>query len=177
MATQTAVFAGGCFWCTEAAFQPLRGVQRVQPGYAGGQQPHPTYEQVCTGRTGHAEVVQIDYDPDQISYQDLLSVFFTVHDPTTLNRQGNDIGTQYRSAIFYADEAQRQVAEAFIAELNPDFEDRIVTELAPLDIFYVAEEYHHDYFKKNPGSGYCQAVIPPKLAKLRKQYAGLLRKD
>lgn len=174
MATQTAVFAGGCFWCTEAAFQPLRGVQRVQPGYAGGQQPHPTYEQVCTGRTGHAEVVQVDYDPEQISYHDLLNVFFTVHDPTTLNRQGNDIGTQYRSAIFYLDQAQKAEAQAFIAELNAELGGSIVTELAPLDIFYVAEEYHHDYFKKNPGSGYCQAVIPPKLAKLRKQYAELL---
>lgn len=174
MATQTAVFAGGCFWCTEAAFQPLRGVQRVQPGYAGGQQPHPTYEQVCTGRTGHAEVVQVDYDPEQISYHDLLNVFFTVHDPTTLNRQGNDIGTQYRSAIFYLDQAQKAEAEGFITELNAELGGGIVTELTPLDIFYVAEEYHHDYFKKNPGSGYCQAVIPPKLAKLRKQYAELL---
>ncbi|MBX3048115.1 MAG: peptide-methionine (S)-S-oxide reductase MsrA [Anaerolineales bacterium] len=174
MATQTAVFAGGCFWCTEAAFQPLRGVQRVQPGYAGGQQPHPTYEQVCTGRTGHAEVVQVDYDPEQISYHDLLNVFFTVHDPTTLNRQGNDIGTQYRSAIFYLDQAQKAEAEGFITELNAELGGGIVTELTPLDIFHVAEEYHHDYFKKNPGSGYCQAVIPPKLAKLRKQYAELL---
>ncbi len=174
METQTAVFAGGCFWCTEAAFQGLRGVQRVLPGYAGGQAPHPTYEQVCAGRTGHAEVVQVDFDPGQISYRDLLGVFFTVHDPTTLNRQGNDIGTQYRSAIFYLDEAQKAEAQAFIAELNPEFGGAIVTELAPLDVFYVAEEYHHDYFRKNPGSGYCQAVISPKLAKLRKQYAALL---
>ncbi|MCW5875456.1 MAG: peptide-methionine (S)-S-oxide reductase MsrA [Anaerolineales bacterium] len=177
MAEEAAVFGGGCFWCTEAAFQNLKGVQRVVPGYTGGHTPNPSYQQVCTGATGHAEVVKVEYDPEQISYANLLKVFFAIHDPTTRNRQGNDIGTQYRSAIFCVDEAQREEAEAFIAELNADLGGGVVTELAPLGEFYEAEEYHHDYFNKNPGSGYCQAVIPPKLAKLRKHYAGLLRKD
>jgi peptide-methionine (S)-S-oxide reductase len=179
MTNQTAVFGGGCFWCTEAAFQVIRGVSRVAPGYAGGPvgKPAPSYEQVCTGRSGHAEVVQVTYDPDAVSYKDLLTVFFATHDPTTLNRQGNDIGSQYRSAIFYADEAQKTEAEAFVSEHAGEFGRPIVTEIAPLTEFFEAEEYHHDYFKRNPFSGYCMAVIPPKLSKLRAKYAELVSSD
>lgn len=172
--TAQAVFGGGCFWCTEAAFQRLRGVTRIQPGYAGGVLPNPTYEQVCSGRSDHAEVIQIDFDPEQISYRQLLQVFFAVHDPTTLNRQGHDIGSQYRSVIFYLDADQKAQAEAVLADVASEFADPLVTDLSPLERFYVAEAYHHDYFTKNPGSGYCQAVIPPKLSKLRKHYAELL---
>lgn len=176
MTKQTAVFGGGCFWCTEAAFQDLKGVDRVLPGYAGGQVPNPSYQDVCTGRTGHAEVVKVEFNPDIISFTDLLKVFFTVHDPTTLDRQGNDMGSQYRSIILYAGEEQKQQAEAFIAELNPEFDNRIVTQIEPLTEFYEAEQYHHDYFKKNPNAGYCRAIISPKVAKLRKEFAGLLKK-
>jgi peptide-methionine (S)-S-oxide reductase len=176
MTTQSAIFGGGCFWCTEAAFQDLRGVSRVLPGYAGGSVRNPSYEAVCTGRTGHAEVVQIDFDPAVISYKDLLRVFFTVHDPTQLNRQGNDIGTQYRSSIFYASDEQKKETEDFIAELNPEFANGIVTTIEPLKDFYVAEEYHHNYFKRNPYAGYCQVIVSPKVAKVRKQFAGLLQK-
>jgi len=176
MSTQTAVFGGGCFWCTEAAFQDLKGVVRALPGYAGGQLPQPSYQQVTTGATGHAEVVKVDFDSDVISFEDLLKVFFTVHDPTTLNRQGNDIGSQYRSIILYADEAQKKAAQDFIARINPQFDGHIVTELQPLTDFYEAEEYHHDYFKKNPHAGYCQVIISPKVAKLRKEFAELVRK-
>jgi peptide-methionine (S)-S-oxide reductase len=171
----TAVFGGGCFWCTEAAFQDLRGVTHVVPGYAGGATVSPSYEQVCSGRTGHAEVVQVDFDPEVVSYETLLKVFFTAHDPTELNRQGNDIGTQYRSTILYTDDAQKKEAEDFIAELNKDFDGGIVTTLEPLTKFYEAEEYHHDYFKKNPTAGYCRVIISPKIAKLRKEYADLLQ--
>jgi peptide-methionine (S)-S-oxide reductase len=176
MTTQSAIFGGGCFWCTEAAFQDLRGVSRVLPGYAGGSVRNPSYEAVCTGRTGHAEVVQVDFDPAVISYKDLLRVFFTVHDPTQLNRQGNDIGTQYRSSIFYTNDEQKQEAEDFIAELNSEFDNGIVTTIEPLKDFYVAEEYHHNYFKRNPHAGYCQVIVSPKVAKVRKQFAGLLQK-
>jgi peptide-methionine (S)-S-oxide reductase len=176
MSKQTIVFGGGCFWCTEAAFQNLKGVNRVMPGYAGGQVAEPTYEQVCSGRTGHAEVVRVEFDPAVIAYNDLLKVFFTVHDPTTRDRQGNDIGSQYRSVILYTDEEQKREAEKFIAEINPEFDNRIVTQVAPLTDFYEAEEYHHNYFKKNPNAGYCQAIISPKVAKLRKEFAGLLSK-
>ncbi len=176
MPTQTAVFGGGCFWCTEAAFQDLKGVESAVPGYAGGKAKQPSYQQVTTGATGHAEVVKVVFDPDVISYDDLLKVLFTVHDPTTRNRQGNDIGTQYRSIILYNDESQKKAAEDFIAKVNPEFNGRIVTEVEPLMEFYEAEDYHHDYFKKNPNAGYCQVIISPKVAKLRKEFAGLLKK-
>src|SRR3990170_4422681 len=173
MPTQTAVFGGGCFWCTEAAFQNLKGVTNVVPGYAGGPGKAPTYEQVCSGTTGHAEVVQVTFDTEEISYADLLNVFFTVHDPTTLNRQGNDIGSQYRSIILTTDEGQKKKALEFIDNLNKDFGGKIVTEVVPLTAFYEAEEYHHDYFKKNPSAGYCQSIISPKIAKMRKKFAQL----
>jgi len=169
---ETAIFGGGCFWCTEAAFDELRGVLEVEPGYAGGATPNPTYEQVCSGRTGHAEVVRVTYDPSQISYRDLLDVFFTVHDPTTLNRQGADVGTQYRSVIFYTDDEQRRAAEDAIRSLEESgvWGDPIVTEVLPAPDFYPAEPYHRDYYRRNPTQGYCQVVIAPKIAKLRKMH-------
>jgi peptide-methionine (S)-S-oxide reductase len=175
MATQTAVFGGGCFWCIEAAFQDLKGVHSAVPGYAGGKGQQPSYQQVTSGMTGHAEVVKVTFDSDVISYEDLLKVLFTVHDPTTSNRQGNDIGTQYRSIILYSDESQKKTAQDIIARINPEFDGRIVTEIEPLTDFYEAEDYHHDYFKKNPNAGYCQVIISPKVAKLRKEFAGLLK--
>lgn len=173
--TQSAILAGGCFWCLEAAFDELVGVEHVASGYAGGHVQHPTYKQVCTGTTGHAEVVKIDYDPAQISYDDLLKVFFTIHDPTTLNRQGEDIGTQYRSAIFYSTDAQKVAAEAAIAEFTPVW-GKIVTELVRLEQFWPAEAEHEDYFARNPFSGYCQSVIAPKIAKMRKAFRDRLKK-
>lgn len=171
--TNKATLAGGCFWCLEAVYDDLKGVRRVVSGYAGGGTPNPTYQQVCSGATGHAEVVQIEYDPDVVSYRDLLEIFFTIHDPTTLNRQGADIGTQYRSAIFYHDGAQRRMAEEIISELEHDgvFANPIVTEVQPLDDFYPAEDYHQDYFANNPSQPYCQVVVAPKLAKFRKKFA------
>jgi len=174
---EVATLAGGCFWCLEAAFQELRGVERVQSGYAGGKVPQPSYEQVCTGTTGHAEVVQVTFDPDVITYADLLHVFFTVHDPTTLNRQGADVGTQYRSAISYHTPEQKAVAEQVIAELRREqiWDDPIVTEIKPLDTFYPAEEYHRDYFRRNPSQAYCRAVVAPKVAKVRKLYFDRLK--
>jgi peptide-methionine (S)-S-oxide reductase len=169
---EQATLAGGCFWCLEAAFQQLKGVTKVTSGYAGGTVPTPSYEAVCTGRTGHAEVVQIEFDPAVVSYRELLDVFFTIHDPTTLNRQGGDVGTQYRSAIFYHSPQQRQEAESVMAELAAEnvWDDPIVTEVVPLEAFYPAEEYHRDYFRRNPGQAYCRTVIAPKVAKLRKQH-------
>ncbi|MGK6351666.1 peptide-methionine (S)-S-oxide reductase MsrA [Parapedobacter sp. DT-150] len=162
-----ATFGGGCFWCTEVIFQQLEGVDTVLPGYMGGQRENPTYEQVCTGATGHAEVVQIEYDETVLPYRKLLEVFFKTHDPTTLNRQGNDVGTQYRSVIFYHDDQQRVEAEEFIRELttNDVYDDPIVTEISPDKPFYVAENYHHDYFNNHPQNPYCAAVIAPKLHK------------
>ncbi len=170
--TETATLGGGCFWCVEAVLQPLRGVKEVVSGYAGGHVPNPTYREVCAGRTGHAEVVQVAFDPDAIAYADLLRVFFATHDPTTPNRQGADVGTQYRSVVFYHDDAQRAAAEAVIAELEAEgvFDAPIVTEVAPLDTFYPAEAYHQDYYRANPDKPYCQAVIAPKVAKLRARY-------
>src|SRR5881628_1969391 len=150
---EIATLAGGCFWCLEAAFQTLKGVERVESGYSGGSVPNPTYEQVCTGTTGHAEVVQITFDPQVVSFRDLLHVFFTIHDPTTLNRQGGDVGTQYRSAIFYHSVEQQAVAGQVIAELAQVWDDPIVTELVPFERFYPAEEYHRDYFRRNPNQG------------------------
>ena len=173
----TAVFGGGCFWCTEAVFDELRGVQSVVSGYAGGSTENPTYEQVCMGTTGHAEVIKIDFDPTQVSFRDLMTVFFATHDPTTLNRQGNDVGTQYRSAILYADERQRAEAAAFIKELDEakTFKNSIVTTLEPLTEFYPAEDYHQKFYANNPYQSYCQSMIPPKLSKLHKQFAALLK--
>ena len=174
---EVATLAGGCFWCLEAAFQDLRGVERVQSGYAGGRVANPSYEQVCTGTTGHAEVVQITFDPRVVSFDDLLHVFFTIHDPTTLNRQGADVGTQYRSAIYYHTPEQRAAAERVIVELQREhvWDDAIVTELKPLESFYPAEEYHRDYFRRNPNQGYCSAVIAPKVAKVRKLFLDKLK--
>lgn len=177
MAQEVATLGGGCFWCLEAVYDELRGVNRVVSGYAGGHVPNPTYEQVCGKKTGHAEVVQITYDSDVVSFHELLEIFFTIHDPTTLNRQGNDIGPQYRSAIYYHDEDQKVVAEAVIESIEKTgiWSNPIVTELAPLDTFYPAEAYHQDYFKRNPGQGYCQFVIAPKVAKFRKYYMDRLK--
>jgi len=174
---EIATLAGGCFWCLEAVYDQLRGVVRVDSGYAGGSLPDPTYQQVCTGSTGHAEVVQITFDPEIISYRDLLNVFFTIHDPTTLNRQGADIGTQYRSAIYYHTPEQKAIAEEVMEQVAREklWDGAIVTELAPLDVFYPAEEYHRDYFERNPNQGYCQAVIAPKVSKFRKKYFEQLR--
>jgi len=174
---EVATLAGGCFWCLEAAFQQLNGVEKVESGYAGGHVANPSYEQVCTGTTGHAEVLQITFDPAIISFDDLLHVFFTIHDPTTLNRQGGDVGTQYRSAIFYHGPEQKAVAERVIAELQAEgvWDDPIVTEVKPLEIFYPAEEYHRDYYRRNPNQGYCRAVIAPKVAKVRKLYLEKLK--
>mgnify|MGYP000224069713 CR=1 FL=1 len=171
-----ATFGGGCFWCVEAAFERIEGVTDVTSGYAGGHVDDPTYEEVCTGDTGHAEVVQLTYDPDVVSYPELLEVFFKVHDPTTLNRQGNDVGTQYRSAIFTHDDDQQAVAESFIETLEDEGKyDGIVTEVEPLDEFYEAAEYHQNYFEKNPNDAYCQATIPPKLEKLREEFEAQLK--
>ena len=174
---ETATLAGGCFWCLEAAFQDLKGVETVQSGYAGGRVANPSYEDVCTGTTGHAEVVQLTFDPQIVTFEDLLHVFFTIHDPTTLNRQGADVGTQYRSAIFYHSPEQKATAERVIAELQAGklWDEPVVTELKPLEAFYPAEEYHRDYFRRNPNQGYCRAVIAPKVAKVRKLYFDRLK--
>jgi len=174
--TETAIFAGGCFWCVEAVFQDLIGVEKLESGYIGGHVPDPTYKQVCGGDTGHAEGLRVTFDPALLSFGDLLDIFFATHDPTQLNRQGNDIGTQYRSAIFPLDDAQRSEAEAAIVRAQPDWSAPIVTTLEAATTWYPAEEYHQDYWKgegqRNP---YCLAVIPPKLAKLRKSYAGRIK--
>lgn len=177
--TALATLAGGCFWCTEAAFEQLAGVVSVLPGYMGGHDPAPTYEAVCGGDTGHAEVVQISFDPAIIDYETLLTAFFTIHDPTTLNRQGHDAGTQYRSAIFYHDEGQRVAAEAMIARLNGEgvWASPIVTEVTPAANFFVAEAYHHQYFRRNPYQGYCMAVVAPKAMKLRQVFTERLKPD
>jgi peptide-methionine (S)-S-oxide reductase len=176
-ARETATLGGGCFWCTEAVFQELRGVDRVLPGYAGGRRPNPTYEEVCSGSTGHAEVVEVVFDPAQISYEDILRIFLTTHDPTTLNRQGGDSGTQYRSVILYHSPAQQLTAQAVIRELEEQrvWGRPIVTEVAPFSVFYPAEEYHRNYFRRNPSAGYCQAIIAPKVSKFRKAYSERLR--
>ena len=169
---ETATLGGGCFWCLEAVFKDLRGVQRVLSGYAGGNLAHPTYEQVCTGRTGHAEVVQIVFDPNELAYADLLRVFFTIHDPTTRDRQGNDVGPQYRSIILTHSDAQHAMAAAVIRELTDAkvWDRPIVTEVKPLQAFYPAEPEHHDYFARNPYTGYCQVVVAPKVQKFRKTF-------
>jgi peptide-methionine (S)-S-oxide reductase len=174
---EKATLAGGCFWCLEAVFDELKGVESVESGYMGGQTPKPTYQQICTGMTGHAEVIQISYDPAVIGFSDLLDVFFTIHDPTTLNRQGNDVGTQYRSAIFYHDDGQKQAAEAKIAEVSAQklYDDPIVTEVTPAVTFYMAEDYHQEYFAHNPNQPYCQYVVRPKVAKSRKYFTQRLK--
>jgi peptide-methionine (S)-S-oxide reductase len=170
--SEVATFGGGCFWCLDAAFRQLKGVQKVESGYSGGKRPNPSYEQVCTGATGHAEVVQITFDPGVITYRDLLGVFFTIHDPTTLNRQGPDEGTQYRSVVFYHSPEQQKAVMDVMAELkaNGVWERPIVTEVAPLTAYYPAEGYHQDYFNKNPNQPYCAAVVAPKVSKFRKAY-------
>jgi peptide-methionine (S)-S-oxide reductase len=175
---EVATLAGGCFWCLEAVFDQLKGVVNVQSGYSGGARPNPTYEQVCTGVTGHAEVVQITYDPETISYRDLLDVFFTIHDPTTVDRQGEDVGTQYRSAIFYHSPEQKTAAEAAIKDLEAEhvWDEPVVTQVVPLKAFYPAEDYHRDYFERNPTKGYCQIVIAPKVAKARKLFLEKLKR-
>ncbi|WP_423926457.1 peptide-methionine (S)-S-oxide reductase MsrA [Candidatus Palauibacter sp.] len=177
--TETATLAGGCFWCLEAVYQLLEGVHGVKSGYAGGQVENPTYQQVCTGRTGHAEVVRVSFDPDTITFDDLLDVFFTIHDPTTLNRQGGDIGTQYRSAIFHENEAERDAAERKVSEINAAgiWRDPIVTEIASLGEFYPAEPYHDDFLRQNPTQPYCRAVVEPKVAKFRRQHLQRLKRE
>jgi peptide-methionine (S)-S-oxide reductase len=175
--TDTATFGGGCFWCTEAIFLQLKGVQSVVSGYEGGTMPNPTYKDVCTGTTGHAEVIRITYDPTTVSYADLLEVFFKTHDPTTLNRQGNDIGTQYRSVVFYHNEAQKELAQKAIQALNEEkvYDDPIVTTLEPASTFYPAEDYHQNYYNNNPNQGYCAAVIQPKVEKFKKVFKEKLK--
>lgn len=175
---EVATLGGGCFWCLEAPYLELKGIQSVVSGYAGGQVLNPTYEQVCSGRTGHAEVVQITYDPNVISYRDLLNVFFTIHDPTTLNRQGADVGTQYRSVIYYHNEEQKAIAEEVMQEISSAgiWRSPLVTELKPLPTFYAAEQYHQNYFANNPFQPYCQVVVAPKVSKVRKQFMEKLKR-
>ncbi|NER13660.1 peptide-methionine (S)-S-oxide reductase MsrA [Leptobacterium flavescens] len=173
---ETATLGGGCFWCVEAVFQEIKGVETIVSGYSGGNAPgKPTYREVCSGLTGHAEVIQLTFDADTISFKDILTVFMTSHDPTTLNRQGADRGTQYRSVIYYHDEKQKEVAEEVLKELASYYQDPIVTELSPLDIFYEAEDYHQDYYRNNQSQGYCSAVITPKLNKLRQMHRDKLK--
>ena len=174
-----ATLGGGCFWCVEAIFQRIHGVKSVKSGYAGGQVDNPTYEDVCSGQTGHAEVIQVEFDPAVVAYEQILEVFWLAHDPTTLNRQGADAGTQYRSAIFYHDDEQKQIAEEFIKDLNAQniWGRSIVTEVTKLDKFYMAEDYHQEYFARNPYQPYCQAVVAPKVSKFRKHFLELLKKQ
>lgn len=176
---EVATLAGGCFWCLEAVFDDVKGVQSVESGYAGGGKGNPTYREVCTGMTGHAEVAQVTFDPQIISFKEILNVFFAVHDPTTLNRQGADVGTQYRSAIFYHDDVQKKVATELINELNSQkiWDHPIVTEVTLFDKFYMAEDYHQEYFANNPNQPYCQAVVAPKVAKFRKHHLDMLKKQ
>jgi peptide-methionine (S)-S-oxide reductase len=176
---QTATLAGGCFWCLEAVFDELRGVESVESGYAGGGTGNPTYREVCSGTTGHAEVVQVKFDANLLSYRDLLNVFFAIHDPTTLNRQGADTGTQYRSAIFHHNDEQKQIAEETIKDLNSQqiWDRFIVTEVTAFDKFYMAEDYHQEYYAKNSSQPYCQAVVAPKVAKFRKHFLEMLKKQ
>ncbi|MDZ7740834.1 MAG: peptide-methionine (S)-S-oxide reductase MsrA [Bacteroidota bacterium] len=175
---QIAVFGSGCFWCTEAIFDEVKGVKGAEAGYAGGKIPNPTYKEVCSGYTGHAEVVKVTYDPAEISFEELLEIFWKTHDPTSLNRQGADVGTQYRSVIFYVNDAQKKTAERIKKELDASgaWDRPIVTEISPLGKFYIAEDYHQDYFEKNPYEGYCQFVIGPKMEKFRKVFEEKLRK-
>jgi methionine-S-sulfoxide reductase len=175
---EVATFGGGCYWCIEAVFQRLEGVEKVESGFSGGQVKNPTYKEVCTGTTGHAEVIQITFDTTKTSFEEILKVFFTMHDPTTLNRQGNDIGTQYRSAVFYHNDAQKKAAEEIIAALNTSkaYPNPIVTEVSKLDVFYKAEDYHQNYYNENSGEGYCRFVIQPKIEKFEKVFKDRLKK-
>jgi len=175
---ETATFAGGCFWCTEAVFLEIDGVKSVRPGYIGGKRENPTYEQVCSGATGHAEAIEIVFDPSKVTYDELLEIFFATHDPTTLNRQGNDVGTQYRSEIFYHSEEQKKLAEDYIALLDAEgtYPHKVVTKVSPATKFYVAEDYHLNYYNRNKGQSYCHFVITPKVEKVRKQFSEKLRK-
>ncbi len=179
MKSEVATLGGGCFWCLEAVYDELKGVTDVVSGYSGGNVPNPTYEQVCGKHTGHAEVVQVTFDPDVISFRDILKVFFTIHDPTTMNRQGNDVGPQYRSAIFYHSPEQKAAAEEVITEITREglWPRPIVTEVTAFEAFYPAEEYHQEYFARNPYQGYCQAIIAPKVAKFRKMYVERLKAE
>jgi peptide-methionine (S)-S-oxide reductase len=176
--SEVATLAGGCFWCLEAVFREVDGVEKVVSGYTGGTIANPTYEQVCSGKTGHAEAVQVSFDPSKTSYREILEIFFSIHDPTTLNRQGTDVGTQYRSAIFYHSEKQKAIAEELIAGLNKAhlWKKPIVTQIVPLHTFYPAEDYHQGYFAKHPEQGYCQMVISPKVNKFRQQWSNNLKK-
>jgi peptide-methionine (S)-S-oxide reductase len=175
---EIATLAGGCFWCLEAVYDDLKGVESVESGYMGGKTANPSYEAVCSGKTGHAEVVQIAFDPKVVSFREILEVFFVIHDPTTPDRQGNDVGTQYRSAIFYHSPGQKAAAEQVIASLTAEnvYDDRIVTEIVPASTFHVAENYHQEYFRRNPNQPYCSFVVLPKVAKFRKQFIGRLKK-
>jgi len=175
--TETATFGGGCFWCVEAAFEQLAGAEDVTSGYAGGHVEDPTYREVCNGTTGHAEVVQVEYDPDELAYEDLLEVFFKVHDPTTLNRQGPDVGEQYRSIVLYHDDEQRELAESFIEELEAAhaYDDPIVTEIEELEAFYRAEDKHQNYFEKHPNQAYCSVNVAPKVTKVREEFGEKVR--
>ena len=173
---QIATVGGGCFWCTEAVFQEVKGVEKVVSGYSGGNVPgHPTYREICSGLTGHAEVIQITFDADVISYEDIIVIFMTTHDPTTLNQQGADRGTQYRSVIYYHDAVQKEIAEVVSKEVTPYYENPVVTEISPLDVFYEAEKEHQDYYRNNQEQGYCSFVITPKLTKLRKLHSDKLK--
>lgn len=175
---ETATLGAGCFWCVEAVFDDLKGVVSVESGYSGGHKENPTYQEVCSETTGHAEVVNVTFNPDEVSFKEILQVFFTIHDPTTLNRQGNDIGTSYRSAIFYHSDEQKQTAEEVIKEVTEAgvYDDPIVTEVTPFDKFYIAEDYHQEYFANNPNQPYCAAVVAPKVAKFRQKYVSRLKK-
>jgi peptide-methionine (S)-S-oxide reductase len=173
--SEVATFGGGCFWCVEPIYQDLRGVLKVESGYSGGHIKNPSYREVCAETTGHAEVIQVTFDPEMVSYKDLLSIFFTVHDPTTLNRQGNDSGTQYRSVVFYHNEVQKNTAKEVMVAAQELWDNPIVTELTALDVFYKAEDYHQNYFKDNPNQGYCSFIIAPKVKKFRAQYSALLK--
>ena len=175
---ETATLAAGCFWCVEAVFDDLRGVESVESGYSGGHTENPTYREVCSETTGHAEVVNVNFNPQEISFKEILQVFFAVHDPTTLNRQGNDVGTSYRSAIFYHDANQKRVAEETIREVEAEsvYDDPIVTEVKPFDKFYIAENYHQEYFANNPNQPYCAAVVAPKVTKFRQKFVDRLKK-
>ena len=174
---ETAILGGGCFWCLEAVYDELMGVVSVESGYSGGAVAGPSYQEVCTGATGHAEVVRVNFDPQIVSYREILQIFFAIHDPTSLNRQGADVGTQYRSVIFYRDEGQKQTAEQVIREIEAEkiWDKPLVTQLVPFEAFYIAEDYHQEYFKKNPYQGYCQMVVAPKVAKFRQKFAARLK--
>jgi len=175
MATEIAVLGGGCFWCTEAVYLEVKGVNKVESGYTGGPQPNPTYEQVCSGTTGHAEVVRLEFDPEVITYRDILEIFFTIHDPTTLNRQGNDVGTQYRSVIYYQSPEQEATARQVMAEMAHVWDAPIVTEISPAQPYFKAEDYHQNYFAQHPLQGYCAFVVEPKVTKFRKMHTARLK--